>query len=85
MMPLPELGRFCWSLKACGQRASSYKPSCITAEPALRAWRGGWSARYCQAPHRAVQVDDPVEAAEVILLTNLLLRIVQRAEVRLRL
>ena len=37
------------------------------------------------ASHRAVQFDDPVEAAEVIQLADLLLRIVQRAESRLRL
>jgi uncharacterized protein (TIGR02391 family) len=35
------------------------------------------------AGHRAVQFDDPVEAAEVIQLADLLLRIVQRAETRL--
>lgn len=35
------------------------------------------------ASHRAVQVDDPVEVAEVIQLADLLLRIVQRAESRL--
>lgn len=36
------------------------------------------------ASHRAVQFDDPVEVAEVIQLANLLLRIVHRAESRLR-
>jgi uncharacterized protein (TIGR02391 family) len=35
------------------------------------------------ASHRTVQFDDPVEAAEVIQLADLLLRIVQRAESRL--
>ena len=36
------------------------------------------------ASHRAVQFDDPLEAAEVIQLADLLLRIVQRAAARLQ-